>query len=1045
MNKSNKVLMTAVAGLTATQPIASSMTVFAADNDKVPAPAETNTKKAVKTEQEVLESKLFDTKKTMEDKKIAVDSAKGASSVASKQVEIVQAAYDARDASVKQNYQATYDAIMNELQPILNEIESLETQINDSKKELEEQTTLNEQASANLEQAQKDLDAKKTELADLQNKLASLGDVADLTTALETAKSEQATANEALTSAQEKADTANTELTNAIADAEAKKVAVEEASAAYNNAVADVTAKTNIVAEKQAVVDQFEDENGIENARAELETAQADLATAQNNVTALSEAMTQAQTAYDAAVNVQQTAQTNYELATGELETAKTNLVNAQESLNKAQADYDANQKEIEAKNNEISTLNAQITNAQSEVDKAQADYDKALNDYNSTSSPLEQAKKNLADFESKYATELNRLTAGSKGYFESLGCYDALKEIFNVNNAFPSRGELASYTHMGQAGDATSLENIEASIAYLKEYDKLRKQNGLSTPKVSMAAMAVAQVNANYAQAEGNHSGVYGYSENLAWGYGEAETGASPFRGWYDYEKKQYEAGNHKFSEVGHYLNIVNPDDETTGFALQKVNGVYAQEFGYFEENDVVMSVDEFETSFNNYYNNLKSVDTQYKALKDAVNNASGTTTKDDTVLKNAEALLNAKKNALTGLQNKLTQVNNAKATLEANATVMNNTVTEAKNAVQNAENAVSQKKADVANAEQTLSEAKLGVEAKENAKAEAEKKLADAKANVNSIQVRIDTLSDDIANWDTNKAKARKELQTAKENLKTANNVETEAKKAFEKANENAAKAVAVRGGAQSKANKAHEELEKATADFEAKSEATDKTQKAVDDYNTNTEAVKKAQADVKIIGAQIDTLKAVKESTNAKIDSLKEQIKALNETLTEKKADALPFEQARTVLNDVMNQGSKADLTSVENEKLRAFLSQLGAAVDERNVAQKSLEEAKNNYVEKYNLYLDAKEELLKAESDYNEAVRQLNAFLAKHNTQKPSAKKDETKTNPVQATEKTNSVNTGIPTNVEASIATAGLALAGIVLTETKRRKVVLNHC
>ena len=1039
MNKSNKVLMTAVAGLTATQPIASSMTVFAADNDKAPAPAETNTKKAVKTEQEVLESKLFDTKKTMEDKKIAVDSAKGASSVASKQVEIVQATYDARDASVKQNYQATYDAIMNELQPILNEIESLETQINDSKKELEEQTTLNEQASANLEQAQKDLDAKKTELADLQNKLASLGDIADLTTALETAKSEQATANETLTSAQEKADAANTELTNAIADAEAKKVAVEEASATYNNAVADVTAKTNIVAEKQAVVDQFEDENGIENARAELETAQADLAVAQNNVTALSEAMTQAQTAYDTAVNVQQTAQTNYELATGELETAKTNLVNAQESLNKAQTDYDANQKEIEAKNNEISALNTQIANAQSEVDKAQVDYDKALNEYNSTSSPLEQAKKNLADFESKYATELSRLTAGSKGYFESLGCSEDVLSVFKVDDSY--QGEVAGYTHMGQAGDATSLENMKASIPYLREFNEIRKKEGLPELSVSMFMMAIAQVNANYAQVEGNHSSAYGTCENLAWGYGEAGTGASPFRGWYDYEKKQYDAGNHKFSEVGHYLNIVHPANTITGFALQKVNGVYAQEF--CEPNsfvkDVILSVDEFETSFNNYYNNLKSVDAQHKALKDAVNNAGGATTKDDTALKNAEALLNAKKNALTGLQNKLTQVNNAKATLEANATVMNNTVTEAKNAVQNAENAVSQKKADVANAEQALSEAKSGVETKTNAKAEAEKKLADAKANVNSIQARIDTLSDDIVNWDTNKAKARKELQAAQENLKTANNVETEAKKAFEKANEDVAKAEAIRDEAQIKANKACEELEKATADFEAKSETTDKAQKAVDDYNTNAEAVKKAQADVKIIGAQIDTLKAVKESTNAKIDSLKEQIKALNETLTEKKADALPFEQARTVLNDVMTQGSKADLTSVENEKLRAFLSQLGAAVDERNVAQKSLEEAKNNYAEKYNLYLDAKEELLKAESDYNEAVRQLNTFLAKQNTQKPSAKKDETKTNPVQATEKTNSVNTGVSTNVEASIASAGLALAGIVLAETKRRK------
>lgn len=943
MKKTNeKVFMSVIAGMTALQGVSSTMMNISATTSHVANAKQTMTKS------DEFESKLHDAKNIMDEKKIDFDSAIGASSVASKQLEVVQAAYDARDASVKQNYQTTYDAIMNELQPILNEIESLETQINDSMKNLEEQSALNEKASVDLEQAQKNLDAKKTELAELQNKLADLKDVADLTTALETAKSEQATANSVLASAQEKADTADTELTNAIADAEAKKATAEEASIAYNNAVADVTAKTNIVAEKQAVVDQFEDENGIENARAELETAQTDLVVAQNNVTALQEAMTQAQTAYDTAVNAQQTAQTNYELAVGELETAKTNLVNAQESLNKAQADYDANQKEIEAKNNEISALNAQIANAQSEVDKAQADYDKALNDFNSTSSPLEQAKKNFADFESKYATELSRLTAGSKGYFESLGCSEDVLSVFKVDDSY--QGEVAGYTHMGQAGDATSLENMKASIPYLRECNEIRKKDGLPELSVSMFMMAIAQVNANYAQVEGNHSSAYGTCENLAWGYGEAGTGASPFRGWYDYEKKQYDAGNHKFSEVGHYLNIVHPANTITGFALQKVNGVYAQEF--CEPNsfvkDVILSVDEFEASFNNYYNNLKSVDTQHKALKDAVNNASGTTTKDNTALKNAEALLKSKKDVLTGLQNKLTQVNNAKATLEANATVMNNTVTEAKNAVQNAENTVNQKKADVTNAEQKLSEAKTNVEARETAKAEAEKKLADAKANVNNIHVRIDTLNDDIANWYTNKAKARKELQAAQENLKTANNVKTEAKKAFEKANEDVAKAEAVRDEAQIKADQACEELEKATADFEAKSEATDKAQKAVDDYNTSVEAVKNAQAEMKIIGNQIDALKAVKESTNEKISSLKEQIKALNETLTEKKADALSFEQARTVLNDVMDQGSKADLTSVENEKIRAFLSQLGATVDERDVVQKSLEKAKNNYV-------------------------------------------------------------------------------------------------
>ena len=1025
MKKTNeKVFMSVIAGMTALQGVSSTMMNISATTSHVANAKQTMTKS------DEFESKLHDAKNIMDEKKIDFDSAKGASSVASKQLEIVQAAYDARDASVKQNYQTTYDAIMNELQPILNEIESLETQINDSMKNLEEQSALNEKASVDLEQAQKNLDAKKTELAELQNKLADLKDVAVLTTALETAKSEQATANSVLASAQEKADTADTELTNAIADAEAKKATAEEASIAYNNAVADVTAKTNIVAEKQAVVDQFEDENGIENARAELETAQTDLVVAQNNVTALQEAMTQAQTAYDTAVNAQQTAQTNYELAVGELETAKTNLVNAQESLNKAQTDYDANQKEIEAKNNEISALNAQITNAQSEVDKAQADYDKALNDYNSTSSPLEQAKKNLADFESKYATELSRLTAGSKGYFESLGCSEDVLSVFKVDDSY--QGEVAGYTHMGQTGDATSLENMKASIPYLRECNEIRKKDGLPELSVSMFMMAIAQVNANYAQVEGNHSSAYGTCENLAWGYGEAGTGASPFRGWYDYEKKQYDAGNHKFSEVGHYLNIVHPANTITGFALQKVNGVYAQEF--CEPNsfvkDVILSVDEFEASFDNYYNNLKSVDAQHKALKDAVNNASGITTKDDTALKNAEALLKSKKNALTGLQNKLTQVNNAKAALEANVTVTNNAVTETKNAVQNAENKVNQKKADVTNAEQKLSEAKTDVDAKETAKAEAEKKLADAKANVNGIQARIDTLSDDIANWDTNKAKARKELQAAQENLKTANNVETEAKKAFEKANEDVANAEAVRDEAQIKANQAHEELEKATADFEAKSEATDKAQKAVDDYNTSVEAVKNAQAEMKIIGNQIDALKAVKESTNAKIDSLKEQIKALNETLTEKKSDALPFEQFKTVLNDVMNQGSSVDLSFVEEEKLHTLLAQLANTVDERNVVQKSLEEAKNNYIEKYNLYLDAKEALLKAESEYNEVLSQLNAFLFEQNKETIPAKKEEANTN---------SVNTGVSTNVEASVTTAGLALAGIVLTETKRRK------
>ena len=62
--------------------------------------------------------------------------------------------------------------------------------------------------------------------------------------------------------------------------------------------------------------------------------------------------------------------------------------------------------------------------------------------------------------------------------------------------------------------------------------------------------------------------------------------------------------------------------------------------------------------------------------------------------------------------------------------------------------------------------------------------------------------------------------------------------------------------------------------------------------------------------------------------------------------------------------MNQGSSVDLSFVEEKKLHTLLAQLANTVDERNVVQKSLEEAKNNYIEKYNLYLDDKRSVVES---------------------------------------------------------------------------------
>ena len=1018
MKKTNeKILVSALAGMTVLQGAnATLMSVCAQENNETTHASVMNVKMSQKDE---LESKLNDSKKNVDEKTLALDSAKGAASVAKKQVEILESKQDEKNRLVQQDYQVSYDVIMNELQPMLDTISDLESQINDAKKDLDEKINVSQKASEELDQAQKDLGLKKTELIELQNKLAGLGNVVDLKSKLEGAKEERDAALTHLNSAQQDADVANTKLQDAYSEIGIANDALVEATFVYNEAV-------NTMAEKQAIVDQFKDENGIEDAKTELDIAKANLDDAKTFVDYKFSEMMNAQADYDNALGTYNRFEKDYENVKEEVNGAQINLNNANQKLESIQAEYDANQKEMEAKNNEILALNTQIADAQSEVDKAQTDYDKALNEYNSTSSPLEQAKKNLMDFESKYATELSRLTTGSKGYFESLGCSEDVLSVFKVDDSY--QGEVAGYTHMGQAGDATSLENVKASIPYLREFNEIRKKEGLPELSVSMLMMAIAQVNANYAQVEGNHSSAYGTCENLAWGYGEAGTGASPFRGWYDYEKKQYEAGNHKFSEVGHYLNIVHPANTIIGFALQKVNGVYAQEFGEHNSftKDVILSLDEFETSFNNYYNNLKSVDTQHKALKDAVNKASGATTKDDTVLKNAENLLATKKKDLLNLQNQLNQTNSERDSLVVFATTKKNEMDQAKEDVDYAKANVDQKKLDAASANEALDSAKADVLAKENAKKDAESKLATAKQQIDALQATIDGLQDNIDNWDINKEKAKKALSIAEMDLRAAKEMESNAKENLLKATDAYNGAMKACEDAQVKADVTSAALLKAENTFKEKNGVYEKVQNAVLDYDQSSSRLESVKTELNEIEGHVDVLKKAQAEFDQKISGLRSEIEDLNVSLANQKSNALPYEQMKSLLDDVMDRGTQVDLSMVENDQVKALLSQLSMDVDDLKGIRKDLDEAKNVYVEKYNLYLDAKNDLLNAKDENGDAMKALNEYL-----------NGETKPETVTSTNE--NINTGVDVNTWSSMMSAMLAGLGVVGVLHQKRK------
>lgn len=207
-----------------------------------------------------------------------------------------------------------------------------------------------------------------------------------------------------------------------------------------------------------------------------------------------------------------------------------------------------------------------------------------------------------LADATLTEQDKRNLYAMGSLGFFLTLrdsGNYAA--QILSNTNA-----NILGTTTIGRAYDATSLENMKASIAWLKKCNQLRAAEGtdprtgkpLQPLKVNLQLMAIAQVQANWSAHNVKHSGFWNVGENLAWGYSD------PFTGWYDEEKALYKKTG-STEGAGHYLNIVSANYETTGFAVNQY-GSYGVTHGQTFSGQVpgdTLSVEEFETAFNQYY----------------------------------------------------------------------------------------------------------------------------------------------------------------------------------------------------------------------------------------------------------------------------------------------------------------------------------------------------------------------------------------------------------------------------------------------------------
>lgn len=655
-----------------------------------------------KTQKELLEEQIKNTLDNVNEAKKKFDEAQEKYETYNKNDYAL--AVSNRDLAQK-NYLSAKDdaqeAIVTALEKQIQELEANQKALkdaNDKKKGVESKL---EDANRKLKQAQDDLIEQQRKYESLLNgssKEQIEQNVNELKAQLESATLAYQAAsnrvNELLNAKQEAEakvlDLQNTlegvrvELSNAKGDVVNAQNAYDVANADYNekleiyNGASDPELKAEY--EKQVI----EAKNNLTIAQSDLQNAKliqqskADaVANAESSVVEVENEICDLKSLIDAKENELLGINESIGIAEKELSAAKEELTNAieiensmEEVLNKAKIALDKAKKEVEAQ--------------QMNVDKAQSDVDAQQKIVNQLRVDKEQVSQ--------------KISLGSKGFFEAYGYTNALK-VLEENSV-----EIGKYTEVGAENDATSLENFKKAIAMVKTGNALRTTDdnfkGLNPLKVSAEMFAISQVQVNQmAKTEYGHTRLYNVSENIAVGYDD------PYVGWYTEEKAVYDylqkkgwdindirdsQGNYidvdKANEIvkacnlpdipwvqtGHYTNILKSRYVGTGTAWIEgytSNGHHKHAGQVFSSQcslDSLLTIDEFESQFNTYYDSLMNADGAYEDANVILNQLKGELYKQNALLTqktndqkvteqnkvNAENKLNSAKNEVGRLE---------------------------------------------------------------------------------------------------------------------------------------------------------------------------------------------------------------------------------------------------------------------------------------------------------------------------------------------------------------------------------------------------------
>ena len=677
------------------------------------------------------------------------------------------------------------------------------------------------------------------------------------------------------------------------------KVAYEKAQSVTLQAQKDLDYATSNYNEKKAIYDSASDpaikaqyEANIVDAENELVTAQTNLQVALENQTAKANAVTSAEKSLS---DVNQ-----------EILNLDAQIVEKQKALDGLNQTINDAETALNEAKTQLETAKANQASKEKELETAKANLEKAKQDVVTQQSKVNEAQEAVIAQE-KVVTQLRtdkeqaqaKIEQGSKGFFEAYGYIDALKILEAQSTAN------GGSTNIGAENDATSLENFKRALSMVRYANALRTSDtnftGREDLKVNPTLFAIAQVQIN-ATANGkkfDHSDLYDVGENITASQ-QYKDDKGLYTNWYESEKQVYdyitakgwtiadvrndetklnevmEAVGHSNIQIGHYLNLTGLNSDATGTAYiysktpsldgWRCNAGQVFDFLYssFTKAEDVMTIDEFEAQFIEYYNKLMNADTllqenqsklenlkaELKSQKALLASKQATQSSAETNVQTATDQVISAQSAVTAAQSKVDtkQARLDQLMSDSTASSLLNEINSLKASKKNAETN------DLVNAQKVLSAA-------QKEKMIADQNVVDKTALINDAKSNLDLKKKVLAESNKGIELAQSNLEVAKKNLDEKTNVLTSAK-----SDESSKKGLY--DSSKNSLNRLNVKLSELNKDLEAAKNSVTSKEESLKSAQSAYDGVVQTQNEVK-------DLKLVVLNTQSLIDEYKEEI--------------------------------------------------------------------------------------------------------------------------------------------------------------------------